>query len=154
MRQVISAMPKGIRLLTIDASGTRNLTPSNSVHVSYHASLVAVIDRDAFAPTLFTGEVVVKPAPALKASSTPLAYPYPDLDQFVDGYGRADPTAEIPTGGGGRVYWYGWERKFDYVLVMHYGNRPTTLPAILQLVASSKVADLYSIGKLQEIRPH
>jgi hypothetical protein len=154
LRQVISTMPKGMRLLTIEVSGTANLKRFASIHVSYHAPLVAVIDRDAFAPTLFTGVTTVKPAPALKASSTPAGYPFPDLDQFLDGYGRADPIEDIPTGRGGRIYWYGWERKFDYVLVMHYGERPTALPAILQLVASSEVADLYSIVKLEEFPPH
>ena len=114
---------------------------------------LAVIDRDAFASTLFTGEVVVKPAPALKASST-LWVTYPDLDQFLDGYVSGDPIGDIPTGVKGRVYWYGWERKFDYVLVMHYGKRPTVLPAIVKLVASSEVADLYSIVKPEEFPPH
>ncbi len=148
VRQVVSAMPKGMRMLTIDVSGTENQGHSGSTHVSSHAPLVAVIDRDAFAPTLFTGLGTVKPKPELKMLSTPDGYPYPDLAGLVRGYGKAvDSSVDIPSGGGGRGYWLGWERNFDYVLVMHYGMRPARLPEVLRLAASSNVADLYAIDK-------
>ena len=148
VRQVVSAMPKGMRMLTIDVSGTENQGHSGSTHVSSHAPLVAVIDRDAFAPTLFTGLGTVKPKPELKNLSTPDGYPYPELADLVRGYGKAvDLSVDIPSGKGGRNYWLGWEHNFDYVLVMHYGMRPARLPEVLRLAASSNVADLYAIDK-------
>ena len=139
LRQVISAMPKGMRMLTVDASG--------SPHANHHAPLLAVIDRDAFVPTLFTGIMTVKPKPEFRLLSTPSGSPYPDLAQFLAGYGVASPTTDIPAGVGGRNYWLGWERNFDYVLVIHYGNRLalTELPNVLRLVASSDAADLYAV---------
>ena len=149
LRRVISAMPEGKRLLTVEQLGP------DSMHLTRHAPLVALIDRDAFVPTLFTGIGTVKPAPEVKMLSTPPGSPYPDLAALVDGYGRAiDPTGDIPSGRGGRIYWLGWERNFDYVLVMHYGSRPPKLPEVLRLVASSSVADLYAIDKSGETRPH
>ena len=147
LRKIIAEMPRGMRMLTIDTStGARHLE-NNSMNITEHAPLLAIIDRDAFVPTLFTGLGTVKPTYELRASSTQNGFPYPTLDQFVDGYNNiTNSTEDIPSGIGGRVYWLGWERKFDYVLVMHYGNRPRTLPKILRLVASSEVADLYAIA--------
>jgi hypothetical protein len=98
-------------------------------------------------PTLFTGIMTVKPKPEFRLLSTPNGSPYPDLAQFLAGFRAASPTSDIPAGFGGRNYWLGWERNFDYVLVTHYGERspPTELPDVLRRVASSDVADLYAI---------
>jgi len=107
--------------------------------------MVAVIDRDAFVPNVFTGLSTVRPAPALKTSSTPNGPPLhmADLD---DGFGRNDDsTGDNANGRGGRIYWLGWEAKFDYVLIEHFGNRPARLPSVLRLTATSPVADLYRI---------
>jgi hypothetical protein len=147
LREVLSAMPKGKRLLTVHVSPTENQLGPNSTLVSGHASLVAVIDRDAFAPTLFTGIMTVKPKPEFRQLSTPRGSPYPDLGQLLDGYGVASPTTDIPAGVGGRNYWLGWELNFDYVLVTHYGNQPPPikLPDALRRVASSDVAELYAV---------
>jgi hypothetical protein len=151
LRQVISALPKGERLLTVNVSPMEHQLDADSTHVSNHAPLVAVIDRDAFVPTLFTGIMTVKPKPGFRLLSTPNGSPYPDLAQFLDGYSAASPTTDIPSGLGGRIYWLGWERNFDYVLVTHFGGPPPTeLPDILRRAASSDVADLYAIDKSGE----
>ncbi len=73
---------------------------------------------------------------------------------MIDSYGASDPTGDLPSGKGGRVYWMGWERHFDYVLVMHYGSTPTGLPKVLRLVSSSPVADLYEIDRGLGTRLH
>ena len=154
LRGVLTAMPKGMRLLTVDASqaGHERLPPL--IRVTFHAPLVAIIDRDAFSPTLFTGLMTVKPKPEFKLSSTPNGYPYPGLADLIDGYGASDPMGDLPSGKGGRVYWMGWERHFDYVLVTHYGSTPTGLPKVLRLISSSPVADLYEIDKSLGTRLH
>ena len=151
LRQVIAAMPRGMRLLTVETGA--NLSAPNSTLVTFHAPLVAVIDRDAFVPTLSTGNGLVKPAPAFKESSSPMGSPYPDVADLVDGYGKLDPKVDIPARIGERIYWLGWERKFDYVLVAHYGQRPPALPRNLRLVASSTAGDLYEIDKPSTITP-
>ena len=151
LRQVLGAMPKGMRLLTVEDSQHRRLS---ATHVTFHAPLVAVIDRDAFAPTLFTDIMPVKPRPEFKMLSTPNGYPYPKLADLIDGRGVEDPTGEVPSGLGGRVYWLGWERHFDYVLAIHYGTHPAKLPENLRLIASADVADLYAIDKSDERRLH
>jgi hypothetical protein len=139
IRQLVGLMPKGMRMLTVYT----NNGAKYSVHVTHHAPLLAVIDRDAFVPTLFTW-LTVKPRPEFIQMSSPIGL-YPDATQLNRGYGSDDPSQDISSGEGGRIYWLGWERKFDYVLVMHFGIRPTALPKILKLIAYSNVADLYAI---------
>jgi len=147
LRGVLAEMPVGMRLLTVDVSDDRRNTADQKMAATRHAPLLAVIDREAFVPTLFTGLSTVEPSRAMRASATPNGAPYPDLAQLVAGYQKLDdPNSDIPSGFGGRVYWLGWERKFDYVLVLHYGRRPNALPGHLRLVDSSEVADLYEIS--------
>jgi hypothetical protein len=148
MRQVLSVMPLGMRLLTIDTANREHRLRPGARTVSWHAPLVAVIDRDAFVPTLFGGILEVKPLPAMRRSTSPNGWRYPTLAAVMAGYGqRDDPTVDLGDGFGGRIYWIGWEEKFDYVMIEHYGRRPTTVPAMLQPVATSEVVDLYRIGR-------
>jgi hypothetical protein len=134
-----------MRLLVVDTS-----RPGPSVvpaWATWHIAMVAVIDRDAFVPYLFTGLGTVRPTAGIRASITPTGVPLP-LSRLVDAMGlRDDPAGDTPDGGGGRIYWLGWEEKFDYVLIQHFGNRPATVPANLRLVATSPVADLYRIER-------
>ncbi len=143
MRQVVSTMPRGMRLLVVNASGpVHSLAPWST---TWHMAMVAVIDRDAFVPTLFTGLSTVRPAPELRDSSTPNGRPI-SLSDLADGLGRRDgPAGAESSGTGQRIYWLGWEAKFDYVLIEHFDNRPSMLPANLRQVATSSVADLYRI---------
>jgi hypothetical protein len=152
LRRVINVMPKGMRMLAVEAARADRPSDVDPAYVTPHAPLLAVIDRDAFEPNLFTSAItIVHPKSEFKKLSTPRGDPYPDVAQLLEGYGRAfDPQADIADGLGGRIFWLGWERNFDYVLVMHYGNRPKRLPGVLQLVASSNIADLYAIGKTDD----
>jgi hypothetical protein len=146
LRQVMGALPRGMRLLTADTSGGEHRLRAGARKVSWHAPLLAVIDRDAYVPTLFSGIITVRVVPELRRSSSPNGWRYPSLADLADGYGRRDdPAVDLADGFGGRIYWWGWETKFDYVLVEHYGRRPASLPANLRPVATSAVADLYRI---------
>jgi hypothetical protein len=150
LREVVRVMPKGMRMLSVDASPTELDGDLGSSRVSNHAPLVAVIDRDAFVPTLFTDIMTVSPKPAFRMLSTPNGLPYLKLPDLIGGFRASDPHVDVPGGlGGGRIYWLGWERNFDYVLVTHYGKGPkaTELPEVLHLVAASNVADLYAVHK-------
>ena len=114
-----------------------------------HVALLAVVDRDAFVPYLFTSITTVRPAAAMLASSTPFGSPL-SLSDLQAGFGRKDePGAAQGDGLGGRVYWMGWENKFDYLLYEHFGHRSPTLPANVRLVSTSPIADLYRIEGTQ-----
>jgi hypothetical protein len=77
-------------------------------------------------------------------ASTPSGRPL-DLAELKDGLTHdAQPGAWAPDGRGGRIYWYGWPKKFDFLLVQHAGQHNAP-PGPVQLVAASEVADLYRI---------
>lgn len=147
VRQVVGAMPRGMRLLIVDTSTNGQAGHFGPIRATAQVGMVAVIDRDAFVPFLFTGLTAVRPALALQASSTPHGSPL-RLSDLTDGLGRRDdPAGETGDGAGRRIYWMGWETKFDYVLIQHFGSRSTALPANLRLVSTSSVADLYKIER-------
>jgi hypothetical protein len=141
-RRVLAALPPGSRLLVMDEPGLQ--APGVSPNVFWHIPLMAVIDRAAFVPYLFTGFMTVHPKAAVQDASTPSGRPL-DLAELRDGLTHdAKLGAWAADGRGGRIYWYGWPKKFDFLLVQHAG-RHSALPGPLQLVAASEVADLYRI---------
>jgi hypothetical protein len=145
VRRVLATMPRGMRLLVVQSPISRRDVPMR--RATQHVALLAVVDRDAFVPYLFTWFMTVRPTPAMLASSTPVGSPL-DLSDIQAGFGRKDsPGAPQGDGLGGRVYWMGWEHKFDYLLYEHFGRRPAALPGNVRLVSSSSVADLYRIER-------
>jgi hypothetical protein len=149
-RRVLESLPRGSRLLVMDDGSLRSRTDPLSPNAYWHIPLMAVIDRAAFVPYLFTGFMTVHPTDAVRDASTPSGRPL-DEAELADGLTHPDtPGATIPDGRGGRIYWYGWRQKFDYLLVQH-ANYRSPLPGFLQPVAMSEVADLYKIT--QALKP-
>ena len=143
VRQVLATMPRGMRLLIVQSPISQGDVPMR--RATLHVALLAVVDRDAFVPYLFTWFMTVRPAPAMLASSTPVGSPL-SLSDIQAGFGRKDsPGSPQGDGLGGRVYWMGWENKFDYLLYQHFGHRSPGLPTNVRLVSASSVADLYRI---------
>jgi hypothetical protein len=143
VRHVLTAMPRGMRLLVAQSPVLPGDVPMR--RATLHVALLAVIDRDAFVPYLFTPFTTVRPAAGMLASSTPFGSPL-SLSDLQAGLGRKDgPRPPQGDGLGGRVYWMGWENKFDYLLYEHFGHRSPALPVNVRLVSASPVADLYRI---------
>jgi len=143
-RRVLDSLPRGARLLVMDEAGLTQTTPGVAPNATWHIPLMAVIDRDAFVPYLFTGFMTVHPTDAVRDASTPSGRPL-DPAELAEGLTHAEtPGATMPDGRGGRIYWYGWRQNFDYLLVQHASHR-SPLPAFLQPIATSEVADLYKI---------
>jgi hypothetical protein len=143
-RRVLESLPRGSRLLVMDDGSLLSRTDPLSPNAYWHIPLMAVIDRDAFVPYLFTGFMTVHPTNAVRDASTPSGRPL-DEAELADGLAHPDtPGATMPDARGGRIYWYGWRQKFDFLLVQH-ANYRSPLPAFLQPVAMSEVADLYKI---------
>jgi hypothetical protein len=144
--RVLDSLPPGSRLLVMDEADLTATAPGLAPNAYWHIPLMAVIDRDAFVPYLFTGFMTVHPTDAVRDASTPSGRPL-DPAELADGLTHSDtPAATLPDGRGGRVYWYGWRQKFDYLLVQHAAAR-SPLPTFLQPVAMSEVADLYRITR-------
>ncbi len=143
-RRVLAALPRGARLLQVDATGPRTQSDV-PLSTKWQMAMLAVIDRDAFVPTLFTGMTTVRVRPDRVFSSTPNGLPISLLqlrqcERANDGGVEHSDYNNV----GARIYWLGWPTKFDYVFVQH-GPAPYEVPAILTRVASSRTADLYRI---------
>ena len=143
-RRVLKSLPAGSRLLVMDDAGLLEREPGITPNALWHIPMLAVIDRDAFVPYLFTGFMTVHPRPAVQDAATPSGRPV-DSAELAAGLQHDDvPGAVLSDGRGGRIYWYGWPRKFDFLLVQH-GGAHVKPPGPLQQVAASGVADLYRI---------
>ena len=143
-RRVLAGLPPGARLLVVNAARghERDANPSTI----WNLPLVAVIDHDAFLPTLFSGLSTVHVKPAWRMSSTPNGPPISPVQLWeglrqddIDGQERGDGL------GGGRLYHYGWVRKFGYVLVQRYDADAGTLPSELEPVARTANLELYRV---------
>jgi hypothetical protein len=144
MRRVVAALPPGRRLLIVDApqDASGRLAPRGVIQ---QMGMVAAIDRDAFIPSLFVGTSPLWLLPAM-APSASQGDKYPDFAQLAEGYARPAPPGVLPAAGiGGQMYWLGWPRKFDYVLVMNFGGAVPALPPVLHDVSGDQVARLYRV---------
>ncbi len=145
-RQVLAAMPRGARLLVVNPAGHGTGWERVPMSTIWHMPLVAVIDRDAFVPTLFNGLTTVHVRPAFRLSSTPNGLPITPA-QLWEGLSHADPPGpEAGDGFGARLYHFGWPQKFDFVLVQRFGFDPGPLPRNLTLVSHAPDMDLYSVN--------
>jgi hypothetical protein len=146
-RQVLAGLPRGARLLVVnclDGNTGREQVPASSY---WHMPLTAVIDHDAFLPTLFSGLTTVRVRDAYRLASTPNGLPVTPA-QLRDGAGRADPPGSLSGNGlGARYYHYGWPAKFDFVLVQRFGCDPGPLPSVLVPVAQAPEMDLYRVRR-------
>jgi hypothetical protein len=147
IRQVVAQLPIGARLLIVDGpqNAPGRLAPLATIQ---HMGLVATIDRDAFVPMLFTGTTPLQLLPKMRDAASPGGgIGAVTLAQLRDGFARASPPGELPIyRDGARVYWLGWPRKYDDVLITHFGGDIGSLPPVLHRVAGNDVADLYGIS--------
>ena len=114
----------------------------------WHMPVLAVIDRSAFVPTLFTDPTKqpVHAAAARTAIDTPYGWPieYALLagDANSDLRGLVSPPQ---TGASVRRFWTGWPERYDYVLVTHFGIRGNPAPDHLAPVHEGSFFDLYRV---------
>ena len=143
-RHVLSRLPAGARLLVVSLNGHGSGHEQIPINTLWHLPLTAVIDRDAFVPTLFTGLTTVRVRPEYRLSSTPNGLPISPA-QLREGMAQGDDGTAHGDGLGARYYHFGWPEKFDYVLVQRLGGDPGQLPENLAPVASSGGMDLYRV---------
>jgi len=143
-RRILAALPRGARLLVVNVAGHgtgQERVPASTI---WHMPLVAVIDRDAYVPYLFNGLTTIRMRPELRFSSTPNGLPVTPA-QLWQGLAAAVPTTDMGDGEGARLYWLGWPKIFDYVLVQRFGADPGKLPPNLRLLAAAADMDLYQV---------
>jgi hypothetical protein len=146
LRHVVASLPVGQRLLVVNADDGAPVEEAAWRMVT-HVGMVALIDRDAYVPFLFTSATMVRVNPTFKTTQSPNAAPI-TIPLLAEGFAHAPPPGDLPEWGfGGSKYWLGWPRSFDYVLVTHFLTPPPgQLPPILLRVAGNGAGDLYRVA--------
>lgn len=151
-RQVIASVAPGDRVLVVQAE--RNADPKAMVNnpdsvramvnndSTMHLPALLVIEHDAFWPLLFTAPTKqpVRANPPYDAISLPEG----ELP-WIGGLAAPGPEALRWA-----PYLTDWERKFDWILVLHPGDTPdgyALLPDRLESAGSGKVAALYKVRR-------
>jgi hypothetical protein len=155
-RRASAVIPAGSRLLVVQTPvgdetpslpGVSRLLASLQPGVFHHMGALAVIDRSAFFPYLFTQAATIDVAPRNKGIAQTSAEPVTPADlalaadparaQFLDQ--RADVYGQLP-------YWRHWPQSFDYVLWIDFGAGPK--PYLDQLI-SVHAGSFFEIYRIQ-----
>ena len=127
VRDALAALPDGARLLTVS-------DPAFDIRLGDHAGGLAVIEADAYVPTLFTNTSPVGVTPAMRALHMPQANPL-DLAALHDAVARATPPAA--NGHWSKTFYYGWPRNFTHVLYFREEGAPSPNLSCLEPLATT-----------------
>lgn len=118
----------------------------------WHLPSLAVIERAAFLPTMFTeAQQPLRAAPATASIDTPSGGPIA-MSDLMDGADRerSRDLRRMSNARGLPAYWAFWPRRFDYVLVLHLGGaRRNPLPELLAPVREGAAFALYAVTRPQ-----
>src|SRR5216683_1476806 len=153
-REASAVIPPGARLLVVEAPlpGGEQLpgVPGSLAKLEsfpfIHMAALAVMDRAAFFPYLFTGWTTIDVAPKNEALSQRQAVPATpeELTKSVD----PDEAKTLDTGPnflGERPYWRNWPETFDFVLWIDFSK--ARQPELKQLgrLSSGSFFDIYGV---------
>lgn len=103
----------------------------------WHATALAVIERQAFTPTLFTGAHLLRTTPALRELDRPHSLPVPLADLAAARAGSSD------AGSPPERYWETWWRDYSHLLILDRAPEGNPFPDLLEPVARGAVFVLY-----------
>jgi hypothetical protein len=112
-------------------------------HAYWHMPVLAVIDRSAYVPTLFTDPTKqpVRAAPKRESMDSYFGAPI-ELPLLVD---SADGGNAVAGGVGMQPFWQDWPKRYDYVVITHFGEKGNPLPDLLIPVHEGSFFDIYRI---------
>jgi hypothetical protein len=155
-RTAAKAIAPGARLLVVAPSpGEARPLPHVPValagerdEIFTHMAALAVIDRSAFIPYLFTGWTPMVPtarnAGLFQSQAVPLS---PEALRESAHVAPDDPAYARRDFLGERPYWGNWPEHFDFVLWMDFAQRPDTEGLPLDLAASGDFFGLYRVTR-------
>lgn len=144
-----AAMTKGAAILQVQDPSDKPDTPGRIVLPAYwHLGAIAVIERAAFFPTLFTGHTSINASPDREAVNTPVGTPV-TRDVFLN---VANPAnSQYPLGHRlsryFRLYFVGWPKTYDYVLSVRFDNASPLPSDALERVHRGSYFDLYRVKR-------
>jgi hypothetical protein len=153
-REASAVIPPGAKLLVVEAplSGQEQLpgVPGFLAKLEsfpfIHMGALAVMDRGAFFPYLFTGWTTIDVTPLKEAVSQRQAVPATpeELMKSAD----AEQTKSLDTGPnflGERPYWRDWPQTFDFVVWIDFAKDPKPKLKQLKLLASGSFFEIYAV---------
>ena len=146
MHSVLQSLPAGARLLVADDSRDPPDGDALAGSTIWNMPMMAVIERNAFVPYLFTGITTVHVRQAYAAQSTPQGKPMSVAQLADDLAGRTPSLTFVERREGIKLYWHDWVNRFDYLLIEHFhAPLPAKLPAHLKPVAQTAELTLFQI---------
>jgi hypothetical protein len=111
-----------------------------------HMGALAVVDRAAFFPYLFSGWTTISPTERNLAVSQAQSVPMTpeELIKSADP-DRAKTLDMAPNIFGEEPYWRNWPDTFDFVLWIDFGRRQKPLPRQLNVLASGSFFEIYRV---------
>jgi hypothetical protein len=143
-RAALSIIEPGSALLPVQKKNVPLAEGETRFDSTYwHMPVIAVIDRAAFLPTLFTdpAKQPVHAAPSRAAMDTEFGAPI-ELALLVD---SAHGGEAVAGGVGMNPYWKDWPRRYDYVLITHFGAAGNPLPELLAPIHQGSFFDFYRV---------
>jgi hypothetical protein len=153
-RAASEVITPGARLLIVDGTakagghidGVPSFLAERWKETFTHLAALAVIDRAAFFPYLFSGWTSVAPAARNAGLFVTEAVPL-TASQFWEGAAAApaDPTSERSELSSDPPYWSNWPKHFDFVLWIDFGPAPEPGRAPLQTVAQGSFFRIFRV---------
>ena len=146
-RGATKSIERGSKLLVVEDKDDLPEGVAPLTEMSYwHMGALAVIERGAFYPTLFTGHTTVDASAATAAIDSPVGTPVTrgNLVGTADASKSAYPL-------GHRLsryvwlFWIGWPETFDYVLTIRFDNRTNPYSGRLEPVKTGSYFDIYRV---------
>jgi hypothetical protein len=146
-RQASAAIEPGSRIFVIE--DMEDLPPGKIPVYGmqfWNLAGLAVIERSVFLPTLFTGHVGLRAAPAVQHLDTPVGVP---LTRAILRQDMDPKTSRFPLGHHFSryvwIYWTGWPAQYDYAVAVRFANSENPAPEHLQPVERGSYFDIYRV---------
>jgi hypothetical protein len=112
----------------------------------WNLAALAVIERSAFLPTLFTGHTGIRAAPGVQHLDTPVGVP---LTRAILRQDMDPKTSRFPLGHHFSryvwIYWTGWPAQYDYAVSIRFANPENPALELLQPVERGSYFDIYRV---------
>jgi hypothetical protein len=148
-RTAAAVVASGAAILEVQDSNDKPNTPGRIVSPAFwHLGSLAVIDRAAFFPTLFTGHTSIDASPRRKAIDTPVGTPVARAVFLATADAEKSP---YPLGHRlsryFRLYFVGWQKTYDYVLSVRFDNASPLPSDALERVHVGSYFDIYRVKR-------
>lgn len=147
-RSASAVIPEGASLFPAQAGYGMSKDGMARYEFAYwHLPTLAVVDRAAFVPTLFTDPTKqpVGATPMRMAIDTPYGRPV-NFDKLKQGISGDRPAgADKIVSHEPHPIWIDWPSNFDYLLLTHFGNVGNPAPDILESIHEGSYFTIYRI---------